>query len=277
MQPSLSIDLAKGFYYCFGCGERGDAISFVQRMEGVGRLQAAFLVQRWVMQGEAESVVLVRQWQALQSEAPLIEGAQRWIQRAAEFFEWLDPVDWQQVEPDHYLLRRGFSPETLRWFDVRENRGSVYPIVIPIHEQGVFRGYVARRIDGGEPKYRYSYRLPKSLTVAGSWEAGRPILVVEGMLDLLKAWEFGYTRSGALLGWACSKWQAEKLNACSVVICATDNDAAGERGFRRLQQMVRRPVVRFPFPPGVKDLGELRYRQWVQAWQTLCLRWKGAQ
>ena len=33
--PSFSINDARGFYHCFGCGESGDAINFVQKMEGL--------------------------------------------------------------------------------------------------------------------------------------------------------------------------------------------------------------------------------------------------
>lgn len=32
--PSFVIDRVKGFYHCFGCGESGDAIKFVQKIEG---------------------------------------------------------------------------------------------------------------------------------------------------------------------------------------------------------------------------------------------------
>ncbi|MCR5414325.1 MAG: DNA primase [Kiritimatiellae bacterium] len=33
--PSFNINESKGFYHCFGCGESGDAIKFVQKMEGL--------------------------------------------------------------------------------------------------------------------------------------------------------------------------------------------------------------------------------------------------
>lgn len=33
--PSFSINNDKGYYHCFGCGESGDAIKFVQKMEGI--------------------------------------------------------------------------------------------------------------------------------------------------------------------------------------------------------------------------------------------------
>lgn len=39
--PSFNIQPEKGFYYCFGCGEKGDAFSFVQRQEGLTFIEAA--------------------------------------------------------------------------------------------------------------------------------------------------------------------------------------------------------------------------------------------
>ncbi|MBQ3289617.1 MAG: DNA primase [Kiritimatiellae bacterium] len=38
--PSFSINESRGFYHCFGCGESGDAIKFVQRMEGLTFVEA---------------------------------------------------------------------------------------------------------------------------------------------------------------------------------------------------------------------------------------------
>ena len=38
--PSFSINDDKGYYHCFGCGESGDAIKFVQKMEGLTFVEA---------------------------------------------------------------------------------------------------------------------------------------------------------------------------------------------------------------------------------------------
>ena len=38
--PSFNIDDGKGFYHCFGCGESGDAIKFVEKMEGLSFIEA---------------------------------------------------------------------------------------------------------------------------------------------------------------------------------------------------------------------------------------------
>ena len=38
--PSFNINETRGFYHCFGCGESGDAIKFVQKMEGLSFVEA---------------------------------------------------------------------------------------------------------------------------------------------------------------------------------------------------------------------------------------------
>jgi len=44
--PSFSVSADLGLYHCFGCGESGDAIRFVQHMEGLDFRQAIELLAR---------------------------------------------------------------------------------------------------------------------------------------------------------------------------------------------------------------------------------------
>ncbi len=34
--PSFSVDPVQGLFYCFGCGKRGDAITFLREIEHLG-------------------------------------------------------------------------------------------------------------------------------------------------------------------------------------------------------------------------------------------------
>ena len=38
--PSFVINETRGYYHCFGCGESGDAIKFVQKMDGLTFVEA---------------------------------------------------------------------------------------------------------------------------------------------------------------------------------------------------------------------------------------------
>ena len=61
--PSLSIDFTRGFFYCFGCAEHGDAEKFVKKIEkqerGLNDL-AALKVYSDILKGVADGVRLVR-------------------------------------------------------------------------------------------------------------------------------------------------------------------------------------------------------------------------
>jgi DNA primase len=49
--PSFHVTPSRGFYHCFGCGEGGDVITFVQKIEGVGFAEAVErLAQRFGVQ-----------------------------------------------------------------------------------------------------------------------------------------------------------------------------------------------------------------------------------
>ena len=43
---SFHVDDKKGFYYCFGCHEKGDAISFVRNSENVSFIEAVEILAR---------------------------------------------------------------------------------------------------------------------------------------------------------------------------------------------------------------------------------------
>ena len=38
--PSFTVTPARGFYYCFGCGEGGDVITFLQRQQNLSFVEA---------------------------------------------------------------------------------------------------------------------------------------------------------------------------------------------------------------------------------------------
>ena len=49
--PSFSVSPSKGFYHCFGCGEGGDVISFVQKINNVTFVEAV----EWLAEGKARN------------------------------------------------------------------------------------------------------------------------------------------------------------------------------------------------------------------------------
>lgn len=249
--PSMQVSLRTGVFYCFACGEHGNLVDLIARLSGINTLQA----MQKIVSLTKDPNLLVRQNEDRETEDPY-RDVKRYRKEAYIFFSSLPKPSWAIIKR-HYLNKRGYRADTLVNWDVRINPASNYSVIIPIIDQGRFYGYISRRTDGEEPKYLYSKGLPKRSILAGNIRPGT-VLVVEGILDAMMAYQNGYKNTCALLGWKCSKWQVRKLQKyASKVICGTDNDEAGERGYRELCRVLDVQVIRFPFVPGYKDIGEM--------------------
>lgn len=113
--PSFKVSPEQGFYHCFGCQERGDVFSFVQKMEGLEFVEALkFLAQRAGItlefrgkseshRGSGEGLERARGYEVLRC-------ADLWFQR-----QLAGPAG---AEAKRYLLGRGFREETLTQFGV---------------------------------------------------------------------------------------------------------------------------------------------------------------
>ena len=106
---SFHVDDRKGFYYCFGCHAKGDAISFVRETENVGFMEAVEILAR-----EAGMPMPQRDPQAQQKSdlrgllAEVMELAVRWYR--------LQFQTGAAAEARAYPARRGLSDAALeRW------------------------------------------------------------------------------------------------------------------------------------------------------------------
>ena len=112
--PSFSVNSEQGLYHCFGCGEGGDAISFVRETEQLDFAEAVELL------AERFNVELKRE-----REDPEEEERRRrrgrllaLLERTTAFYEkYLWDSDEARAARD-YLAGRGLSEETLREFRV---------------------------------------------------------------------------------------------------------------------------------------------------------------
>jgi DNA primase len=112
--PSFSVDPAKKLYHCFGCGEGGDAIGFVQQTEALDFPDAVeLLAERYNVRVERVE------------DDPKVEERRRRhdrlrtvLDRTARFYAtYLWDSD-EARKAREYLAERGFSEETLREFRV---------------------------------------------------------------------------------------------------------------------------------------------------------------
>ena len=106
---SFHVDDRKGFYYCFGCHAKGDAISFVQQTENVGFMEAVEILAR-----EAGMPMPARDPKAQEKTDQRAELAEV-MEQAVRFFR-LQLKTGAAAAARDYLARRGLSPEAQdRW------------------------------------------------------------------------------------------------------------------------------------------------------------------
>ncbi len=107
---SFHVDDRKGYYYCFGCHAKGDAITFVRETENVSFIEAVE-----ILAGEAGLQMPARDPKA-QEKADARSTLFEVMERAVQHFR-LQLKTSAAAEARHYLeAKRGLGPEALdRW------------------------------------------------------------------------------------------------------------------------------------------------------------------
>ena len=115
--PSFHVDDRKGFYYCFGCHAKGDALTFVKETENLSFMEAVELLAR-----EAGMVMPARDPQDVQRTdtrnqlTDVMEEAVKWFRlqlktsAAAEARAYLAKRGLTEAAQDRWHL--GFAPDT---------------------------------------------------------------------------------------------------------------------------------------------------------------------
>lgn len=137
----------------------------------------------------------------------------------------------------------------------------MYPIIFPMLDNDIFKGWVCRTTNPEvekRRKYLYNTGFSRRDTLVGNYENCDYIFIVEGYMDRLKFIQFGITNVVAILGWKMAKEQENKLKKSGVkyVISALDNDECGRKGTKYLQNIFKN-VIRFKYLKNIKDPGEM--------------------
>lgn len=120
--PSFNINESRGFYHCFGCGESGDAIKFVEKMEGLSFVDAVkkLAAQTGVKIEEAEDPEAGRRARLYALLAELAQFYRRCLATAKEgelAREYLKKRDLGPEIQEAYLV--GYAPKgaavMLKW------------------------------------------------------------------------------------------------------------------------------------------------------------------
>ena len=248
---SFHVDDRKGFYYCFGCHAKGDAISFVRETENVDFMEAVR-----ILAGEAGMPMPERDPQAQQKADHRTVLAD--VMEQAVQYHRLQLQTGAAAEARDYLERRGLSVEAqARWnigfapsnggvlahlkgkgvdqklvidagLAAESDRGGApYDrfrgrIIFPIRDaRGRAIGLGGRAMDpNARAKYLNSPETPlfdkgRSLYNHGpAREAagkGKPLIVAEGYMDVIALSEAGFEATVAPLGTAITENQLQML------------------------------------------------------------------
>ncbi|SFS04169.1 DNA primase [Yoonia litorea] len=248
---SFHVDDRKGFYYCFGCHAKGDAISFVRETENVDFMEAVK-----ILAAEAGMPVPERDPQA-----------QEKADRRTQLVEVMEQaVKWHRMqlqtaaagEARDYLARRGLSPEAQDRWEIgfapanggvfahltgkgveaqqvidaglaaeSDRGGAPYDrfrgrIMFPIRDaRGRAIGFGGRAMDPNHPAKYYNspetalFDKGRSLFNHGPAREvagkGKPLIVAEGYMDVIALSEAGFGATVAPLGTAITEDQLRLL------------------------------------------------------------------
>ena len=248
---SFHVDDRKGFYYCFGCHAKGDAITFVRETENVEFIEAVK-----ILAGEAGMTVPASDPRA-QEKADLRTQLTDVMEQAVQWHK-LQLQTAAASQARDYLARRGLSPEAQARWDIgfapanggvtgyltgkgvdadlvleaglaaQSERGDApYDrfrgrIIFPIRDAMARAiGLGGRAMDpNARAKYLNSPETPlfdkgRSLYNHGpAREAagkGQPLIVAEGYMDVIALSEAGFTAAVAPLGTAITQDQLRLL------------------------------------------------------------------
>jgi DNA primase len=266
--PSFHVNPARQSYKCFGCGEGGDAISFLMELENLTFPEAMETLARaldidlakFLQPGEDEgekrayhraNEAACEAFVAAFHDPRLGKAARDYLQArgfAAEVLDrfdvgWAPGGDWLLSELD----RRGVGEDlAINAGLVRRNEGR--PPFAYFRERIMFpirniarqvAGFGGRLIDQGEPKYLNSADSPhftKGKLLYG-FDSARMVMaraktavLVEGYLDLIALAQAGVANAVATCGTAFTAEQARLLRrGARRVVMLFDGDRAGRK------------------------------------------------
>jgi DNA primase len=117
--PSFTINDDKGFYHCFGCGEHGDAIAFLEKHKGYPFIEAVQELSETVgMQVPKNPVRGTQEDSSNGQKESQGQILRRIMEAATTFFEACLYEQTMGKSALEYALKRGFSLDVLKKFRV---------------------------------------------------------------------------------------------------------------------------------------------------------------
>ena len=272
-------------FYCFGCGEGGDVLDFIQRAENltlpeaIARLDgspglAPRAATRPAGTRRPRSAALPPRDPALLTAASRFYAGR--LRRSSEAREYLASRGVGQVAAARLGL--GYSPgsgqrqalESLGFSEKRIQDSGLFMergaerfagmVVVPDASGGLVRWLVGRAVDPHRTPRFQALPGPKPVLGLGRLGPAPPWAVVaEGVFDWLALAQWGLPACAAL-GTQGVERIASALRGCPHVFLAFDSDDAGREATERLQTLLGRRAAAVTLPQGVGDVAELAAR-----------------
>lgn len=268
--PSFSVSQKKQFYYCFGCGARGNAIDFLMQYD---RLEFTESIELLAKQLGLEIPVENKTPANTNKQTSLYEL----LEKASRFYQ--NQIK-KQAAIISYLKKRGLTGEIAKEFElgyappnwdnilqhlgtsernkqqlleagllIKKDNNHFYDrfrdrIMFPIRDRrGRFIGFGGRIIEQGEPKYLNSPEtalFQKGHELYGLHQCLKHnrklvrIVIVEGYMDVIALFQYGLPIAVATMGTATTTHHLNRLfRYTSELIFCFDGDAAGRNAALR--------------------------------------------
>ncbi|MCH1965876.1 DNA primase [Paraclostridium sordellii] len=271
--PSFYINTSKQIYKCFGCGEGGDVINFIMKIENLEFMDAVKLLAKDcgieinTNMDEQSKIRMekIKKFQDINTEAAryyfsnLIKdknyGYEYLRKRGLDdkiikkFGLGYAPKAWTNLMD--YLISKGYDKNTLvecGLVTYKENGNKYYDrfinrVIFPIFDyRGNVIGFGGRVLDDALPKYLNSpdtlafnkkYNL-YGLNFARKNISNRTMILVEGYMDLISLYQYGIRNVCATLGTALTLEQGKLLKRyIDNVVISYDSDDAGVKATLR--------------------------------------------
>lgn len=165
----------------------------------------------------------------------------------------------------YMLKQRHFSQDVLDAAQVKYDQYSGR-IAIPMFHNGRCIAIQRRTIPGVvigkvHPKYEWTKGFDKSNFVyhVGELDYSKPLLVVESVMSVFRAWDYGFTNCVALFGSHMSAKQADIVRKFKDIMLWLDGDKAGQDGMVRAMHMLSGNDLYMvdATPYGTQDIADL--------------------
>lgn len=258
--PSARMNARTSAFLCHNCGIRGNGITFLAWHKSIPENVARRLLEERYGGGRISAVVGTLEDEVKKIMNPIVEKeeerippAESWL--AAFNIDWWSESD-APAEVSEYILERNFHQKVLFDWDIGYDNVSDR-ITIPIRDHhGKLVGFKGRAWrENTIPKYmilgdynnqiRYGFKpYKKSHYVFGldrfiKLNCDPYVIIVEGELNVLAMDQYGYKNTVGIAGSEFSDIQRDLIiQSCKKAVLFLDNDKAGQKGTRKVLEML---------------------------------------